>query len=77
VAAEAVEERGLVKGNTDQQNASRTQRRVHDASNALDRVREAAQRDRKLRFTALFHHLTIERLRSSFHALKRTAASTG
>lgn len=74
VAAEAVEERGLVKGNTDQQNASRTQRRVHDASNALDRVREAAQRDRKLRFTALFHHLTIERLRSSFHALKRTAA---
>ncbi len=75
VAAEAVEERGPVKGNTNQQNVSRTQRRIHDASSALERVRKAAQKDRKLRFTALFHHLTKERLQSSFYAIKRKAAA--
>ena len=40
-AAEAVEGRGLAKGNTDEQNAPRTQRRA-SAPSALDRVREAA-----------------------------------
>ena len=80
VVAEAVEGRGLAKGNTDQQNASRTQSRMgdlqspSDAPSALDRVRRAARRDRKLRFTALFHHITIDLLRLSFHALKRKAA---
>ena len=80
VVAEAVEGRGPAKGNTDQQNASRTQSRTgdvkppHDAPSALDRVRRAARRDRKLRFTALFHHITIDLLRSSFYAIKRRAA---
>jgi len=73
--AEAVEGRGSAKGNTSQQNASRTQSRVHDAPSALERVREAAKRDRKAKFTALFHHLTLSRLRSSFFALKRSAAA--
>jgi group II intron reverse transcriptase/maturase len=40
----------------------------------LDRVREAARRDKKAKFTALFHHLTIDRLRAAFHALQRKAA---
>lgn len=74
VAAGAVEGRGPAKGNTLQQNASRTQSRTHDAPSALERVRQAARNDKKLRFTALFHHLTVDRLRASFHALKRRAA---
>jgi group II intron reverse transcriptase/maturase len=72
--AEAMEGRGLTKGNTDQQNASRTQRR-NDAPSALDRVRQAAKKDRNVKFTALFHHLTIDRLRAAFLALKRSAAA--
>ncbi len=72
--AEEVEGRGLAKGNTGQQNAPRTQRRTR-ALSALDRVREAARRDRKARFTALLHHLTIDRLREAFFALQRKAAA--
>jgi group II intron reverse transcriptase/maturase len=37
-------------------------------------VREAAKKDRKLRFTALLHHVTVDLLRDSFYALKRKAA---
>jgi RNA-directed DNA polymerase len=74
VAAEVVEGRGLAKGNTDQQNASRTQSRIHDAPSALDRVREVARRDKKVRFTALFHHVTKEALRAAFFELKKRAA---
>src|SRR6185436_19585721 len=53
--------RGKAKANADQQNTLRTQRRASVPS-ALDRVREVARRDRKAKFTALFHHLTIDRL---------------
>src|SRR5690349_22636071 len=72
-AAEVVEGRGLAKGNTGQQNAHRTQGRT-SAPSALDRVRQAARRDRKAKFTALFHHVTIERLHAAFYALKKKAA---
>jgi hypothetical protein len=72
-AAEAVEGRSLAKRNADQQNTLRTQSRAGVPS-ALDRVREVARRDKKAKFTALYHHLTIERLRGAFHALKRRAA---
>jgi group II intron reverse transcriptase/maturase len=37
-------------------------------------VRLAARRDRRARFTALLHYVTIDRLRESFYALKRKAA---
>jgi hypothetical protein len=53
---EAAEGRGLTKGNSPQQPAFRTLCRV-DAPNALERVRQAARRDRKMRFTALLHHV--------------------
>jgi group II intron reverse transcriptase/maturase len=43
-------------------------------SQALERVREAARRRKKERFTALFHHLSIPMLRTAFFALKRDAA---
>ena len=53
--------------------ASRTQSRL-DALDALDRVREAARRDRRARFTALLHHVTVERLQEGFFALQHEAA---
>jgi RNA-directed DNA polymerase len=73
--AEVVEGRGSAKGNAGQQNMPRTQRRNEGMPSALDRVREAARRDGKMRFTALFHHVTIDRLRASFLALRRKAAA--
>lgn len=72
--AETVEGRGPAEGNTDQQNARRTQSRSSGATSALDRVREAARKDKKTQFTALFHHVTVDLLRESYFALKRKAA---
>ncbi|MGV1015135.1 MAG: group II intron reverse transcriptase/maturase [Methyloceanibacter sp.] len=44
-------------------------------SQALDRVRQAARRDKRLRFTALWHHVyEVERLRKHYFALKRSSA---
>jgi RNA-directed DNA polymerase len=43
-------------------------------SQALERVRQAATRRKKERFTALFHHLGIAMLRTAFLALKRDVA---
>jgi RNA-directed DNA polymerase len=43
-------------------------------SQGLASVRKAARQDKKVRFTALLHHLTVDRLRESFYALKRKAA---
>src|SRR5882724_7834061 len=73
LAAEVVEGRGPAKGNVDQQNAPRTQCRT-SVPNALDRVREKARKDKKVRFTALFHLVTVERLRTAFRALARKAS---
>jgi len=74
LAEEAVEGRSPTKGNTGGQNAPRTQSRTSVPS-ALDRVREAARRDRKKKFTALLHHVTIDRLRQAYLALRRQAAA--
>jgi RNA-directed DNA polymerase len=74
--AEPVEERRLAKGNTDQQNASRTLSRDDGASSALDRVRRAARMDRNARFTALLHHVTVDRLRRAYWGIN-PRASTG
>jgi group II intron reverse transcriptase/maturase len=43
-------------------------------SPGLDRVRHAARQRKKEKFTALLHHVTIDRLRDAFLALKRRAA---
>jgi group II intron reverse transcriptase/maturase len=73
-AAEGMEERGLVKGNPFECNAPRTQRRT-SAPSALERVRELARKDKKQRFTALFHHVyAIDQLRRAYYELKRNAA---
>jgi group II intron reverse transcriptase/maturase len=67
-----MEGRRLAKGNTAQQNTSRTQGRS-DAQRALDRVRQAAKKDRKAKFTALMHHVTIELLRATFYQINKNA----
>jgi RNA-directed DNA polymerase len=73
--AEAMEGRGLAKGNSPESNMHRTQGRPGMPS-ALERVRQAAERDRKQRFTALLHHVyDVERLRAAYLAIKRDAAA--
>ena len=73
-AAEVVEERGSAKENT----ASKT-RPGHsagsDASSALDRVRRVAERDKEARFTALLHHVDVDRLRTAYRAINPKAAT--
>ena len=74
-AAEGMEGNGLAKGNLLEQNASRTPSRS-DAPSALERVRQAAKGDKKLRFTALLHHIyNLETLRWAYLSLKREAAA--
>ena len=43
--------------------------------NGLDRIREAAARDKNLRFTSLMHHITVDLLRAAYNALKHNAAA--
>ncbi len=73
--AEIVEGSGLAEGNSPQQNALRTPSRV-GALSALERVRQAAIKDKKQRFTALLHHVyNVDRLRVAYRALKRDAVA--
>src|SRR6202163_1244352 len=73
-AAEGMEGRVLAKEPLTQHNAARTPSR-EDASSALERVRQAASKDKKLRFTALLHHIyNPETLRMAYFSLKKEAA---
>jgi group II intron reverse transcriptase/maturase len=45
-----------------------------DVPNALDRVRQAARRDKNARFTALLHHVDVDRLRAAYRGLNPRAA---
>ncbi|MCI0659364.1 MAG: group II intron reverse transcriptase/maturase, partial [Acidobacteria bacterium] len=71
--AEAVEGRRLIEGNSPKTAAPQTQR-WEPASPGLQRVREVARRDRRTRFTALLHHVTVDLLEESFYSLKRKAS---
>lgn len=71
--AETGEGRPSAKGNTSRDAASRTQSRGLASTN-LERVREVARQNRKAKFTALLHHITIPLLFESFFTLKRGAA---
>jgi len=71
--AEGVEGSRMTKENMEQSNQRRTPSRESGPS-GLDRVRRAAKGDRKLRFTALLHHVTIDLLRESYYSLKKKAA---
>jgi RNA-directed DNA polymerase len=70
---EVVEGRGTAKGSAGEFTARRTQGR-ENASTGLERVRETAKRNRRIKFTALLHHITPSLLVESFYDLKRTVA---
>jgi group II intron reverse transcriptase/maturase len=72
-AAEVVEGRGPAEGNA----ASKTRpgrSAGQDVPSALDRVRQVARQDRQVRFTALLHHVTIDRLAVAYRGLNPDAA---
>ena len=69
-----MEGRPQTKENMEELNSGRTQSRGKE-KNGLDRVREAARKDKGVRFTALLHHVNIERLRSSYQSLRKGAAA--
>lgn len=73
-AAEAGEGSGLGEENA----ASATcpgRRAGLSVPGALDRVRRVAVKDRKVRFTVLLHHVSVDRLRAAYWALNAKAAS--
>ena len=71
--AESEEGRPLIKENTHQSSTHSTQSEVR-VSQGLAGVRKAAKERKGMKFTALFHHLTVGLLREGFYALKRKAA---
>ncbi len=74
-SAERAEGRGLAKENPLQQNQSIGPRANPDWQNALERIRQAAQKDKDAKFTALWHHVAnVDRLRAEYYALKRDSA---
>jgi RNA-directed DNA polymerase len=72
-AAEAAEGRGLAEGNAD--GPTRPGHRAGPGVlSGLDRVREVARRDKDARFTALLHHVSLERLVMAYWDLSPKAA---
>jgi len=70
--SEPAEPRAGTEGNADQQSTNRAQNR--DAvSQALERIRQAARRNRE-KFTALMHHISVDLLETAFLELRKTAA---
>jgi group II intron reverse transcriptase/maturase len=71
--AEVVEGRGLPEGNTASEPRSGLSAGL-GVSSELDRVRQVARLDRDVRFTALLHHVTVDRLREAYRAISPNAA---
>jgi group II intron reverse transcriptase/maturase len=72
--AEVVEERRPAKGNA----AGKTRPGLSAGTgvpSALDRVRQRARTDKKARFTALVHHVDVDRLREAYRAINPRAAT--
>lgn len=72
--AEVVEGRGPAEGNTGSETRPGRSAGM-GVSNDLDRVRQLAQQDKDVRFTALLHHVTVERLREAYRAISPNAAA--
>jgi RNA-directed DNA polymerase len=70
---EVVEGRGSAEGNTAGETRSGPRAGL-GVSSDLARVRRVAQEDRQVRFTALLHHVTVDRLRAAYWALEPKAA---
>jgi retron-type reverse transcriptase len=73
LAAESVERRAGAKGKAAQRSTRRAQDR-ESVSQALDRIRKVAKERKKEKFTALFHHLSLDLLEQAFFELKDNAA---
>jgi RNA-directed DNA polymerase len=74
LVAEQVERRGLAKGKPPRQNTNRVQDRA-TVQSALGRIRQAAVKDKKAKFTSLMHHIyDLGALREAYYGLKRDAA---
>ena len=74
-AAEAMEERDRAKGNPAKRDKPWTLSQPGLPS-ALERVGQAAREDKKLRCTALLHHIyDVERLREAYKAIAHDAAA--
>ena len=73
-AAELVEPRAGAKGNADQRSTRQTQGWA-SVSQALERIRQAARQTKEKRFTALFHHLSLDLFEEAFLGLKQDAAA--
>lgn len=72
---EVVEGESLAKGKAPERNMSRTQSRS-SMSSALERIRQAARRDKGQRFTALLHHVyAVDTLKAAYFGLKRDVAA--
>src|SRR5260370_9451263 len=72
--AERVERRGLAKGKPRRPNTNRALDR-EVVQSALGRIRQAAVKDRKVKFTSLMHHVyNLSTLREAYYLLKRDAA---
>src|SRR6202162_256401 len=71
--AKLVEPRAGTEGNVRQQSTGRAQYRG-TVSQALERIRQAARQRKKEKFTALFHHVSIDHLEEAFSELKENAA---
>src|SRR6266545_4150967 len=71
--AEVGEERRPAEGNTGGKTRSGRSAGV-DVTSALGRVRQVARRDKKARFTALLHHVSLGRLRAAYWAISPQAA---
>src|SRR6267143_1890000 len=72
--AERVERRGLAKGKPPRQNTNRALDR-EAVQSALGRIRQAAVKDKKAKFTSLMHHIyDLSTLREAYYGLKRDAA---
>jgi group II intron reverse transcriptase/maturase len=63
----------MTEGNSDQTAGDQVQNWI-DPSIGLERIREAAKRNSRERFTSLLHHATPRLLEESYRALKRDAA---
>jgi group II intron reverse transcriptase/maturase len=74
-AAEGGEPRGLVEGSSGEPAGDRIQSR-RALQEGLARVRQAIERDREQKLTALWHHVyDVARLREAYFNLKREAAA--
>jgi len=72
--AEAVEERGLAKGNPQEQTRRRAQDRIR-LQHELERIRKAIRRDPQMKLTNLWPHVyDVARLREAYYGLNPKSA---